>query len=149
MKQNDIAIQERDFYLCCAWQKIIDLPVDELAKELGDTESLTTAKDYFSNLTSENYQNPKIIANQIAAFCNRSEHKSFNKILKEFYQTLDPDAIPDPLKTKKDPGEDAEASPPSERNITNEARDICQEIEKWAKQEQDNNQSEQNDSDSN
>lgn len=149
MGQKELTIQKQDFYFCRAWQKIIELPPEELAQELGDAESLTTAKDYFSNLASENYQSPKLMANQIAAFCRRSENKSLNKLFKQFYRTLDPDAIPDPLKTKKDPGEDADAPPSNERYIANEARDSCKEIEKWAKQEQDNNQSDQNDSDSN
>ena len=149
MNQNDILIQEKDFYFCQAFQRIINLPSSELVKELGNQEDLNAAKDYFANLPTENYQNPMVIANQIASFCRRSENNNLNKLLRKFYLSLDPDGISNLLTTKKDPGETAEADPHIERNMTNEARDICKDIEKWAKQEKDNNQSDQNDSNSN
>ena len=140
--------QEQGFYFCKAFQKIINLPLIELAEELGNQESLTAAKDYFANLSSESYHNPMVIANHIAAFCRRSENEKLNKLLKKFYLNLNPDGI-DKLTTKRDPDDKTDAEPEETGNLTNEARDVCKDIEGWAKQDRDNNQRDLNDSNPN
>ena len=149
MNQTNILIQEQDYYFCKAFQKIIHLSSSKLDKALGNQESLAAAKEYFANLSAESYDNPIEIANQIAAFCRRSENENLNKLLKKNYLNLNPEGIDNLVTTKKDPDDEAEAEPEITRNITNEARDICKDIERWAKQERDNNQSEPNDSNSN
>ena len=149
MNQANILIEEKHLDFCKAFQKIIHLPSSKLDKALGNQEPLAAAKEYFANLSAESYDNPIEIANHIAAFCRRSENENLNKLLKKNYLNLNPEGIDNLVTTKKDPDDEAEAEPEITRNITNEARDICKDIESWAKQERDNNQSEPNDSNSN
>ena len=149
MNQTNILIQEQDYYFCKAFQKIIHLSSSKLDKALGNQEPLAAAQEYFANLSAESYDNPIEIANHIAAFCRRSENKKLNKLLKKNYRSLNPEGIDNLMTTKKDPDDEALADPEIEGELTNEARDICKDIERWAKQERDNNQNDPNDSNSN
>ena len=148
MSTNGISIQEEDFYFCKAFQQIINLSSRELAQELGSQESLTATKKYFANISSEDYQKPKVIANKIAAFCLQSENENLGKLLKKFYLSLNPDGI-DNLTTKRDPDDTAEEDPQIKGDLDNEARDACKDIKRWAQQDRDNNQSDPNESNSN
>ena len=148
MSENDILIENSDFFICKAFKEIIT-EGNELENKLGSQARLAIV-NYLVELPSEEYENPSAIANHISAFCQRSGNESLYKWLLEIYNRLDETGIEKILKKTGDPGEQAEAPPQMKRIILNEARDICQELERLAKEEKDNNnQSDRNESNSN
>ncbi len=147
MNENDTLIQDSDFFICKAFKEIITAR-NELENKLGSQARLAIDK-YLVKLPSEDFKDPSVMANHITAFSQRSGNESLNEWLGEIYDRLDESGIEKILKKMGDPGEEADAEPQIRRNITNEARDICKDIEIWAKQERDNNQSDRNDSNSN
>ena len=58
---------------------------------------------------------------------------------------FNPEGIDNLVTIKKYPDDEALADPKITRIITNEARDICKDIECWARQETDNNQKQETD----
>ncbi|MDJ0713993.1 MAG: hypothetical protein QNJ54_07210 [Prochloraceae cyanobacterium] len=147
MSNNDILIEDSsDFFICKAFHEIITAG-KELENKLGNQARLAIA-NYLVKIPSEEYEDPSAIANRITAFSQRSSgNKRLNEWLGKIYDRLDETGIEKILKKTGDPGEEAEEDPKMTTNISNEARDICKDIERCAKEERDNNnQSDRNDS---
>ncbi len=149
MSNNDILIEDSsDLFICKAFYEIITAG-KELENKLGNQARLAIV-NYLVEIPSEEYQDPSAIANRITAFSQRSsDNENLNEWLGEIYDRLDETGIEKILKKTGDPGEEADEDPQMTNNISNEARDICKDIKRWAKEERDNNQSDRNDSNSN
>jgi hypothetical protein len=146
MKNNDI--QDTDFFMCAAFKQLLTASNHELEQKLGSKAHLAIAK-YFITFPSKDFQNPAIIANHIATYCQQPGNENLQESWGQIYDRLDKDGIDIFVKKSRDPGEEADEPPNTQRIITNEARDICQFLENWGKQIlSQNNQGNQDDSNS-
>ncbi|MFN6571101.1 hypothetical protein [Dendronalium sp. ChiSLP03b] len=130
---NNSDIQDTDFFMCEAFKQILTSPKVELEQKLGSGASHVIA-NYLTTLPSEDFQDPAIMANRIAAFCQRPENKNLQDWWGEIYDRLDEDGIDIFVKKSRDPGEEADDEPETTQIITNEGRDICQYLERWAQE---------------
>ena len=152
MSTRDIVIEDSDFFMCEAFRQIATASDAELERQLdvnGSTVRLAIAR-YLSGLPLTDFQNPAVMANRIAEFCQKPGCERLEEWWGDLYNQLDTDGIDAVLKTSLDPGEEADDEPETQRTLTNEGRDICQQLERWAKEvESQNHPGNQNASNSN
>lgn len=130
---NNSDIQDTDLLMCAAFQEILTASKDELEQKLNSKAHLAIAK-YFIKLPSKDFQNPAVMANHIAEYCQQPGNENLQDWWGEIYDKLDEDGIDIFVKKSRDPGEEADEQPNTQRIITNESRNICQYLEDWAKE---------------
>lgn len=129
---NNIDIQDTDFFMLKAFKEILTSPKDKLEQKLGNQAHIAIAK-YLHLLPLKDFQNPAVMANHIAAYCQQPGNENLQSWWGEIYDRLDEDGIDIFVKKSRDPSEEADDEPEPQRIITNEGRDICQNLEDWAK----------------
>lgn len=145
MSGSDIVINNSDIFICEAFRQILTDTPAELEEKLGSQGRLAIAT-YLRQLPPEDQLNPDAMANHITKFCQQLGNEDLKEWLGNIYDRLDEDGIEKLVKKTGDPGDEADAPPEEDRNILqNEGRDICQSLQHWADEVQNqSNQGNQN-----
>ncbi|BAI91339.1 MULTISPECIES: hypothetical protein [Limnospira] len=131
MSNSDIQMSESDFFICVAFHEMLGLSGTEEQQKL-DRETAISIADYLTKLPPEDKLNPAAMANHITAFCQQPGNEQLKEWFGEIYDRLDEDGIDKLVKKTGDPGKKAYGLPITGRDIENEGRDACQDIQKWA-----------------
>lgn len=130
---NSNNMTDTDTLMCEAFKQILTSPVSQLEQKLG-SEARFAIANYLNSLPSKDFQEPAVMANKIAVFCQLTENKTLQDWWGEIYETLNEDGIDKVIKKSRDPGEEADDEPDTQKILTNEGRDICQYLERWAQE---------------
>ena len=96
MNDNEILIEDSDFFICKAFQEIITSG-NKLEEKLGSQARLAIVK-YLRELPLEDYEDPAVMANRITAFSQLSGYEILNEWLGDIYDRLDESGIEKLLK---------------------------------------------------
>ncbi|HEY9801662.1 MAG TPA: hypothetical protein V6D25_14995 [Leptolyngbyaceae cyanobacterium] len=141
---NNNNFTDTDTLMCKAFKEIVALPASEIEQKLG-SEARVSIANYLNNLPAQDFQNPNVMANHISVFCLSPENKNLRDWWREIYYRLNKDGINKIVKKSLDPGEEADDEPETQNLISNEGRDICLYLERWAQEvKNQDNQSQDN-----
>ena len=128
---------DSDIFICEAFRQILVAPAAEVEEKLTGERRLAIA-NYLAGIPQSDKLDPEEMADRIAAFCEFPGNEDLEQWLGEIYDRLDPEGIDKIVKKTGDPGDEADAPPKRNRQIlSNEGRDICEELQRWAQEERD------------
>ncbi|NER38969.1 MAG: hypothetical protein F6J93_34270 [Oscillatoria sp. SIO1A7] len=128
---------DSDIFICEAFRQILVSPAAEVEEKLTGARRMAIA-NYLMEIPQGDKLDPEEMADHIAAFCELPGNEDLERWLGENYDRLDPEGINQIVKKTGDPGDEADAPPKQNRPIlSNEGRDICEELQRWAREERD------------
>lgn len=128
-------MNDSDFFICAAFRELLVNPSPEYQEKITPKTANSIAQ-YLSQLPAEDRQNPPVMANHITAFCQQPENEELYEWLGEIYDRLDTDGIDTLVKKTGDPSDEADSESIAERMLYNESRDICDDLQKWADEQE-------------